>query len=139
VNALGAQRVAIDGLNSLEAALPDPARLYNFLSALVLELRRAGATTLFTKQIAKIHGPSVDFSDTPLAATSENLLSLRTVEVDGSGAPCALDPEDDRQRSRFVGARVPHQLRGRARPRSRFDTAPRVLAVLDGEERLPVH
>jgi circadian clock protein KaiC len=138
VNVLGARRVAIDGLNSLETALPDPARLYNFLSALVLELRRAGATTLFTKQIAKIHGPSVDFSDTPLAVTSENLLSLRTVEIDGRlhrvlSIPKMTDSDHDSSVREFrissEGVRVLDP----------FDTAPRVLAIRDGDDRLPVH
>jgi circadian clock protein KaiC len=43
----------------------------------------AGVTSLFTKEVPKIAGTELDFSDTPIAILGENLLLLRYVELRG--------------------------------------------------------
>jgi circadian clock protein KaiC len=48
-----------------------------------VHLRVAGVTTLFTKEVAKIAGAELDFSDTPVGVLGENLLLLRYVELRG--------------------------------------------------------
>ncbi len=79
----GCGRVVVDGLVELEQALPTPERARPYFAAFVSRLRAAGATAIFTKQISKIVGPELDFSDTPVAAIAENLLLLRHVELRG--------------------------------------------------------
>lgn len=80
---LGARRLVIDGLDALEMSISDSDRRQRFLAALSLRLRRSGVTTLFTKEVAKIVGTELDFSDTPIAILGENLLLLRYVELRG--------------------------------------------------------
>lgn len=79
----GARRVVVDGLGELEAAVADPTRARAFMHALIIALRGAGATTLFVKEVATIAGPQLDFSDTPIAVTAENMMFLRHVELRG--------------------------------------------------------
>lgn len=80
---LGVQRLVIDGLTDLELSIVDPERRRIFLAALSACLRVAGVTTLFTKEVPKIAGTELDFSDTPIAILGENLLLLRHVELRG--------------------------------------------------------
>src|SRR6267154_1682797 len=54
-----------------------------FLAALSVRLRRAGVTTVFTKEVPKVAGTELDFSDTPIAILGENLILLRYVELRG--------------------------------------------------------
>ncbi|HZH02677.1 MAG TPA: ATPase domain-containing protein, partial [Myxococcaceae bacterium] len=77
------QRVVLDGTPYLEGAVLPAGRIRSYFLALVSLLRSAGVTSLFTKQISKVIGPELDFSDTPLAAIAENLLFLRHVELEG--------------------------------------------------------
>jgi circadian clock protein KaiC len=79
----GVKRLAVDGLTELELAIADPERRRNFLAAFTLRLRLAGVTTLFTREVPKIAGTELDFSDAPVAAVGENLLLLRFVELRG--------------------------------------------------------
>ncbi len=79
----GIQRLVIDGLKELELAIADPARRHTFLAAFSAHLRMAGVTSLFTKEVSKIAGTELDFSDTPIAILGENLLLLRHVELRG--------------------------------------------------------
>jgi circadian clock protein KaiC len=83
ITRLGAKRVVIDGLTSLEEAIDDPERRRNFLAALALRLRQEGVTSLFTREVPKIAGTELDFSDAPIAILGENLLLLRYVELRG--------------------------------------------------------
>src|SRR5207245_7007022 len=80
---LGARRLGIAGLGALEQTVADADRRHGFLAALSVRLRFAGVTTVFTKEVAKIAGTELDFSDTPIAILAENLLLLRYVELRG--------------------------------------------------------
>jgi circadian clock protein KaiC len=53
------------------------------LSALMIQLRELGVTTIFIKEVPKITGPELDFSDTPISVTAENMVFLRHIELDG--------------------------------------------------------
>jgi circadian clock protein KaiC len=79
----GVRRLVIDGLTDLELAIADPERRRTFLGAFSVHLRAAGVTSLFTKEVPKIAGTELDFSDTPIAILGENLLLLRYVELRG--------------------------------------------------------
>jgi circadian clock protein KaiC len=50
---------------------------------LIVQLRDRGVTTLFIKEVPKLAGPDVDFSDTPISVTAENMLFFRQVELRG--------------------------------------------------------
>jgi circadian clock protein KaiC len=80
---LGIRRLVIDGLTDLELSIADPERRRTFLAAFSVHLRAAGVTSLFTKEVPKIAGTELDFSDTPIALLGENLLLLRYVELRG--------------------------------------------------------
>jgi len=80
---LGARRLVIDGLGPLELSISDADRRHDLLAALSMRLRLARVTTVFTKQVAKVAGPELDFSDTPIATLGANLLLLRYVELRG--------------------------------------------------------
>jgi circadian clock protein KaiC len=79
----GIRRLVIDGLTDLELAVADPDRRRVFLAAFSAQLRQLGVTSLFTKEVSKIAGTELDFSDTPIAVLGENLLLLRYVELRG--------------------------------------------------------
>lgn len=83
VERLGVKRLVVDGLTDLEVSVADPARRRAFLAALALRLRVAGVTSLFTREVPKIAGTELDFSDAPVAIMGENLLLLRYVELRG--------------------------------------------------------
>jgi circadian clock protein KaiC len=83
VRRLEARRLVIDGLGALEMSIFDADRRHAFLAALSVRLRLAGVTTIFTKEVAKIAGTELDFSDTPIAILGENLILLRYVELGG--------------------------------------------------------
>lgn len=79
----GARRLVVDDLLELEEAVSPPGRLRAFFTALMVRLRSLGATSIFTKQISKLVGVELDFTDTPIASVAENLLFLRHVELAG--------------------------------------------------------
>jgi circadian clock protein KaiC len=70
----GIQRLVIDA---------EPERRRTFLGAFSAHLRVMGVTSLFTKEVSKIAGTELDFSDTPIAILGENLMLLRYVELRG--------------------------------------------------------
>jgi circadian clock protein KaiC len=80
---LGIRRLVFDGLTDLELSIADPERRRSFLAAFSVRLRMAGVTSLFTKEVSKIAGTELDFSDMPIAILGENLLLLRYVELRG--------------------------------------------------------
>ncbi|MCP3142527.1 ATPase domain-containing protein [Pyxidicoccus xibeiensis] len=80
---LGVTRLVIDGLTALEESISDSDRRRTFLAALALRLRLAGVTSLFTREVPKLAGTELDFSDAPIAILGENLLLLRHVELRG--------------------------------------------------------
>ena len=79
----GIKRLVIDGLTDLELAISQPERRRTFLGAFSTHLRVMGVTSLFTKEVPKIAGTELDFSDTPIAILGENLMLLRYVELRG--------------------------------------------------------
>lgn len=83
VDGTGVRRLVVDGIGELQASLTTRERARGFLTALVECLRNRGVTTVFVKEIPKITGVELDFSDTPLAVTAENLLFLRHLELRG--------------------------------------------------------
>ncbi|HUS68949.1 MAG TPA: ATPase domain-containing protein [Kofleriaceae bacterium] len=84
VDATGARRVVIDGIADIEASADDPARVRRLLTALIVQLRVRGVTSLFIKEVQTLAGPEVDFSDTPISVTAENMIFMRHVELRGS-------------------------------------------------------
>ncbi|RKH62469.1 ATPase domain-containing protein [Corallococcus aberystwythensis] len=83
VDALGIQRLVLDGLTELELSIIDPARRRVFLASLAMRLRMRGVTSLFTREVPKIVGTELDFTDAPVAILGENLVLLRYVELHG--------------------------------------------------------
>lgn len=83
VREMGAKRVVIDGLADLDASFVDRERVRPALTSLIVELRRAGVTSIFIKEVPKLAGTDLDFSDTPISVTAENLLFFRHIEWRG--------------------------------------------------------
>ena len=83
VRDMGAQRLVIDGIGELESAVSNEARSRAFLTALIVHLRSLAVTSIFIKEVPKLVGPDLDFSDTPIAVTAENMLFLRHQEHAG--------------------------------------------------------
>lgn len=77
------QRLAIDGIGEIEESILDQPRVRGLLSSLIIQLRDLGVTTLFIKEVPKIAGPELDFSDTPISVTAENVLFFRHIELRG--------------------------------------------------------
>jgi circadian clock protein KaiC len=76
----GANRVVVDGISDIEHSIFEKERVRTLLAALIIELRNRDVTSVFVKEVAKIAGPDVDFSDTPISVTAENVLFLRHIE-----------------------------------------------------------
>jgi circadian clock protein KaiC len=76
-------RLVIDSIVGLEQTIVDRSRAASFLNAMVVALRGCGVTTLMTKEVSKIAGPELDFSDTPITVAIENFIFLRFVELRG--------------------------------------------------------
>ena len=80
VESHGARRVFVDGLNGFVASTVFPQRIDRFIAALALELRRLGATSIFSVESrdASGHLPS---PVTRLPSLFDNFIILRTVET----------------------------------------------------------
>ena len=76
-------RLVLDSIIGLEQTIIEKERASSFLNALVVELRALGVTTVMTKEVSKLVGPELDFSDTPITVAIENLIFLRFVELRG--------------------------------------------------------
>lgn len=83
VRARKVKRLVIDSIVGVEQTLVEKTRTASFLGALVVALRDLDVTTLMTKEVSKIAGPELDFSDTPITVVIENFLFLRFVELRG--------------------------------------------------------
>ncbi|MFY2558171.1 RAD55 family ATPase [Corallococcus terminator] len=79
----GVKRLVLDGLAELEHSIMESGRRRAFLSSLALRLRQLGVTSLFTREVSKVVGTELDFSDSPVAILAENILLLRFVELHG--------------------------------------------------------
>ncbi len=82
IERLRPRRLVIDSIGELERGLQSESRA-GFDPALTRLLRQRGVTSFVTKEIAKVVGPELDFSDTPAASLTENLILLRWVEFKG--------------------------------------------------------
>jgi circadian clock protein KaiC len=67
----------------VEESILEKERVRGMLTSLIVRLRDWGVTTLFIKEVPKLAGPDVDFSDTPISITAENMLFFRQVELRG--------------------------------------------------------
>jgi circadian clock protein KaiC len=74
------RRVFIDGLGGFQMAATEPARMEHFVAALANELRRCGATTLYTVESPDILGPSIAPPVKDVSSKAENLILTRYVE-----------------------------------------------------------
>jgi len=83
VRRMGARRVVVDGLADLQAGILEKERVRPLLSSTLVQLRRAEVTSIFVKEVAKIAGPDLDFSDTPISVMAENVIFLRHAERRG--------------------------------------------------------
>jgi len=83
VRAKKVSRLVLDSIIGLEQTIIEKERAASFLNALVVELRALGVTTVMTKEVSKLVGPELDFSDTPITVAIENLIFLRFVELRG--------------------------------------------------------
>lgn len=79
----GAKRLVVDGIGELEQRIGDLQRARSLFNALIVQLRNAGVTTIFIKEVPKITGAELDFVDTPIAVAAENLIFARHVELRG--------------------------------------------------------
>jgi circadian clock protein KaiC len=83
---IGAKRLAIDSIAELEqtvAGNTDPARLDNYLTALVEALRLRGITSLFVKEIRQAVGVVPQFREEPVSVVAGNVLLVQQVEQQG--------------------------------------------------------
>jgi circadian clock protein KaiC len=80
---LGIKRLVVDGIGEVEESILEKERVRGVLTSLIVQLRDLGVTTLFIKEVPKLAGPDVDFSDTPISITAENMLFFRQVELRG--------------------------------------------------------
>jgi circadian clock protein KaiC len=76
-------RLVIDSVVGLEQTILDKERAASFFNAMVVALRGLDVTTLMTKEVSKLAGPELDFSDTPITVAIENFIFLRFVELRG--------------------------------------------------------
>ena len=74
-------RFVIDGLTELQRLTAYPERLPAYLAALTSLLRSRGATTLLSAEATTVVGAPLDLPIPTLAATVENALLLRYIEV----------------------------------------------------------
>ncbi len=78
----GVTRLFIDGLNAFQSASVEPARLAQYLTALVNELRVLGVTTVFTLVAPNSLAPHIRaLDDGELMNLADNLLLMRYAEV----------------------------------------------------------
>jgi circadian clock protein KaiC len=83
---VGARRLVVDSIAELERAAAenaDPARVENFLAALVESLRRRGLTTLFIREVSQDRELKLDLAEEPVTVLAENIVLLRQIEQQG--------------------------------------------------------
>ena len=93
VRAKKATRVVVDGVGDINGVV-DHDRVRTLLTAMIIELRNLGVTTLFVKEVAKFAGPNLDFSDTPISIVAKkNILSSA---MSSSAADCIASSQSSR-------------------------------------------
>ncbi len=74
------KRVFIDGMGGFQQAATEPARMEQFVAALANELRRCGATTLYTVESPEIIDAAIRPPISDVSSKAENLIVTRYVE-----------------------------------------------------------
>jgi len=82
VEALGAKRVVVDSLTSLELGVSFPRRFKELVYALTKHLRTLGVTSVLNMEITELLG-SAQLSGHGVSFAADNLVQLRYVELDG--------------------------------------------------------
>jgi len=77
----GVRRLVIDGLGAFQSAAVEPARLNQYLTALMNELRALGVTTVYTLAVPDMTGPYIREPVRDLTVPSDNLILMRYVEM----------------------------------------------------------
>ena len=77
----GVRRLFVDGYEGLQKASGRKGRVTRFLAALVNECRRRDVTLLYTAELDAAFGPELRFPISGLSLVAENILYLRTVEL----------------------------------------------------------
>jgi len=86
VDQVGPCRLVVDSTAELERAITrsyDPARLEDYLAALVLALRRRRVTALFLKETTRLVAATLDLAADPLSILAENVLSVQQIVSHG--------------------------------------------------------
>jgi circadian clock protein KaiC len=81
VRARQVRRLFIDGLSGLEHAQLQPERMFAFFTALVLQLRALGVTTVFSAEVPQLFGPEVTLPADYASGATDNIIFLRYVEL----------------------------------------------------------
>lgn len=79
--ATGARRVFLDGLEGLRSAAVYPERFLRMLTVLLHQLRRLGATVIFSAEVSTLIGPQTYLPLDPASAVAGNIIVLRHVEL----------------------------------------------------------
>ncbi len=77
------RRVVIDSISEIEEATSRSRPARGYMAALAGWLQHHLTTTLVVEEVPQVIGPELDFTGTPLAVLSENLVFLRWVEFRG--------------------------------------------------------
>lgn len=80
VRRVGATRVLIDGVEGFERAADFSERMSHVYSAVVQELERLGATTMFTMETRELFGRDIQVPILGLSAATQNIILLRHIE-----------------------------------------------------------
>lgn len=81
VRAQQVRRLFIDGLSGLEHAQLYPERMFAFFTALVLQLRALGVTTVFSSVVGQLVGAEVPVPSEYASGVTDNIFFLRYVEL----------------------------------------------------------
>lgn len=83
----GASRLVIDSVAEIERAIlhgPDPARLEDYLAALLQALQSRAVTTFMVKETRRVGAATLDFSADPLSVLAENVMLMQQVPYRGA-------------------------------------------------------
>lgn len=83
IDTAGARRLVVDSVIELERAVArngDPARVADYMAALIEALRARDVTALFIKEHPKVLASELDLSTGPISVLAENVLMLRQLE-----------------------------------------------------------
>jgi circadian clock protein KaiC len=83
IEAKGIRRLLLDSLSDLEATIPDPQLLRDYLFALLRLLERHGVTAFFTAEIPQITG-DIQISQVGYSFMVDSVILMRYVEVESA-------------------------------------------------------